>query len=75
MTTNEVAVLKERVEQMLCDVREIKSLVREQNGRVKTLELWQASMRGAGHALRVGWLVAGGVLGALAFDVIRGWMG
>lgn len=68
---SQIHVLTERSEQMLRDVQEIKELVKEQNSRVKKLELWQASMKGATQTLKVAWLIGGGIAGALLLDFIR----
>lgn len=71
-THSPLATLTERVDHIQQDVSEIKNLVKEQNGRVKTLELWQATMRGAGQALRIGWLLAGGAVGAIIVEIVKG---
>lgn len=68
---SQIHVLTERSEQMARDVSEIKELVKDQNSRVKKLELWQASMKGATQTLKVAWLIVGGVAGAIAVDLIR----
>lgn len=69
---SQIHVLTERSEQVARDVSEIKELVKDQNSRVKKLELWQASMRGAGQALRIGWLLAGGAVGAIIVELVKG---
>jgi hypothetical protein len=68
---SQIHVLTERSEQLLRDVQEIKELVKEQNSRVKKLELWQAGMKGATQTLKVAWLIGGGIAGALLLDLIR----
>lgn len=69
---SQIHILTERSEQVARDVAEIKELVKEQNSRVKKLELWQASMKGATQTLKVAWLIGGGIAGALLLDFIRG---
>lgn len=71
-THSPLATLTERVDHIQQDVSEIKNLVKEQNGRVRTLELWQASVKGAGQALRIGWLLAGGAVGAIIVELAKG---
>lgn len=68
---SQIHILTERSEQVARDVAEIKELVKEQNSRVKKLELWQASMKGATQTLKVAWLIGGGIAGALLLDFIR----
>lgn len=68
---SQIHILTERSEQMLREVQEIKELVKEQNSRVKKLELWQAGMKGATQTLKVAWLIGGGIAGALLLDFIR----
>lgn len=39
-------------------------LLREQNKRVRSLELWQATIKGAGMAIKGMWIIATGLIGA-----------
>ena len=85
MTQRDIEILHERL-QSLCDDKKrtheqldraeekldrIEDLAKATNGRVKELELWRAKWQGAEFTSRFIWLVAGGVIGAIALDILR----
>lgn len=78
MTQRDIEILHKKLEDahtVLSQAHErlqtIEELARATNGRVKDLELWRAKWQGFAYGSRMIWMLAGGVLAAIAIDIIR----
>jgi len=71
MSPENIIGIMRRLDAIKEDVDELKSLAKETNGRIKELEIWRARAQGAMGTARILWLVAGGVITAIAIEMFR----
>ena len=70
MSSSDVEVLKAILQKIEGDLLEVKSLASATNGRVRELEFWRARLQGVAQTGRITWLVSGGVIGAVAVEMM-----
>jgi hypothetical protein len=70
MSSSDVEVLKALLQKIESDLIEVKHLASATNGRVRELEFWRARLQGVAQTGRISWLVSGGVIGAVAIELM-----
>jgi hypothetical protein len=71
MSPENIIGIMRRLDAIKEDVDELKALAKETNGRIKELEIWRARAQGVMGTARILWLVAGGVITAIAIETFR----
>ena len=72
MNPDNIFTVLRRLDEIKEDVKVVKELAKETNGRVKELELWQARVQGALGTTRVMWMVGGGVVTGIIIGIANG---
>ncbi len=78
MSPDQVAEIREQLQELRRELGEVVTLQREANGRlgkiegrVFELELWRARLQGAAATSRVAWMLAGGAVTGIVVSIIN----
>jgi len=78
MSPDQVAEIREQLQELRRELGEVVALQREANGRmgkiearVFDLELWRARWQGAAATSRVAWMLAGGAVTGIVVSIVN----